>query len=84
MYVCICNAVTDKQIRAEAREGCCSLRDLAKRTGCGTSCGKCARHAREILVEEMQRLGVQDGVRERETAPSRPVVVNAGMTPQTA
>lgn len=55
MYVCICNAVTDKQIRASAREGCTSLRALSCQTGCATTCGKCARMAREILVDEMQR-----------------------------
>lgn len=71
MYVCICNAVTDKQIRAKAREGCCSLRELSKETGCGSTCGKCARHAREILAEEMVRVGV----RERDAAPSRPAMV---------
>ena len=56
MYVCICNAVTDKQIRQAAREGCCSLRDLSCRTGCATTCGKCARMAREILDSEMHRM----------------------------
>lgn len=80
MYVCICNAVNDKQIRAEAREGCCSLRELSKRTGCGSTCGKCARHAREILVEEMQRLGV----RERDAAESHPVTRPAEAMPQGA
>ncbi|MDX1454366.1 MAG: bacterioferritin-associated ferredoxin [Gammaproteobacteria bacterium] len=53
MYVCICNAVTDSTIREEARSGCCSLRELSQSTGCGTTCGKCARQAREILAEEM-------------------------------
>lgn len=56
MYVCVCNAVTDKQIRAKAREGCCSLRQLAQETGCATGCGKCARMAREILDDELERL----------------------------
>lgn len=73
MYVCICNAVTDKQIRAEARDGCCSLRELSKRTDCATTCGKCARQAREILADEMTRMGL----RERDAAPSRPAVLSA-------
>lgn len=55
MYVCICNAVTDKQVRQAAREGCTSLRELSCQTGCATTCGKCARMAREILADEMQR-----------------------------
>lgn len=60
MYVCICNAVTDKQIREEARQGCCSLRELSKSTGCATTCGKCARQAREILTEEMVKMGYSE------------------------
>lgn len=56
MYVCICNAVTDKQIRKAAREGCTSLRELSCRTACSTTCGKCARMAREILDEELKRM----------------------------
>lgn len=55
MYVCICNAVTDKQVRQAARGGCTSLRQLSCQTGCATTCGKCARMAREILVDEMER-----------------------------
>ncbi len=72
MYVCICNAVTDKQIREEARQGCCSLRELSKSTGCATTCGKCARHAREILTEEM----VKTGRREMPASPSRQASVS--------
>lgn len=60
MYVCICNAVTDKQVRQAAREGCNSLRELSCRTGCATTCGKCARMAREILVDEMQRAAARE------------------------
>lgn len=56
MYVCICNAVTDKQIRAKAREGCCSMRQLARETGCASDCGKCGRMAREILDKELERI----------------------------
>lgn len=66
MYVCICNAVTDKQIRKAAREGCASLRTLSCQTGCSTTCGKCARMAREILDDEMRRMAVENGERAAE------------------
>lgn len=56
MYVCICNAVTDKRIRQAAREGCTSLRQLSCDTGCASNCGKCARMAREILDMELERM----------------------------
>jgi bacterioferritin-associated ferredoxin len=49
MYVCICNAVTDKMIRAAAAEGAASLADLARMTGCAGGCGSCAELAEEVL-----------------------------------
>lgn len=52
MYVCICHAVTDRDIRACIEDGANSMHDLRKRLCVGTQCGKCARHAREILKEE--------------------------------
>ena len=49
MYVCLCKAVTDKQIRQAACEGACSMRCLNSKLGVATQCGKCARHAKQIL-----------------------------------
>ncbi|MBI3044955.1 MAG: bacterioferritin-associated ferredoxin [Betaproteobacteria bacterium] len=52
MYVCICHAVTDREIRACIDDGGGSMRDLRKQLGVGTQCGKCACHVRAILKEE--------------------------------
>ena len=49
MYVCICNAITDKMIRAAAAEGASSLTDLQRMTGCSSVCGSCAELAEEVL-----------------------------------
>lgn len=51
MYVCICNAVTDKMIRQAAAEGVHSLAELTRRTGCAGDCGGCADLAEEVLSE---------------------------------
>ena len=51
MYVCICNAVTDKMIRAAAAEGAASLADLERMTGCAGSCGSCADFAEQVLQD---------------------------------
>jgi bacterioferritin-associated ferredoxin len=51
MYVCICSAVTDRQIRDSAEDGASSLRDLRQRLGVASQCGRCARCAHEILRE---------------------------------
>lgn len=51
MYVCICNAVTDKMIRQAAESGVRTLAELSRQTGCATTCGSCAELAEEILHE---------------------------------
>ena len=53
MYVCICNAITDKQIRRAARNGVDSLYELRSTLGVAAGCGSCARTAEEILDEEL-------------------------------
>lgn len=64
MFVCVCKAVSDRQIRRAVREdGITSLRELANLHGVGTSCGKCVPHARVLLGEtlaEMNRALPQD------------------------
>ncbi len=51
MYVCICNAVTDKQIRQAADAGVHDLWGLQAELGVATNCGSCKEHASEILRE---------------------------------
>ena len=54
MYVCVCNAITDKQIRRAARNGVRSLYELRGTLGVAAGCGSCARTAEEILDEEIR------------------------------
>lgn len=51
MYVCICNGVTDSDIRQAARAGCGGLAELTMRTGCGSCCGSCVDDASELLEQ---------------------------------
>ena len=51
MFVCICAAVSDQQIKEAVREGAQSLDQLAVCLGVGTGCGCCREMAQEILVE---------------------------------
>lgn len=51
MYICICKAVTDKQIRRAAAGGADSLSALRKQLGVASGCGTCAGDALEILRE---------------------------------
>jgi len=41
MYVCICNAVTERDIGSAVADGCCSLRELREQLGVGACCGRC-------------------------------------------
>jgi bacterioferritin-associated ferredoxin len=51
MYVCICNGVTDSQIRQAAEAGCRSMSELTMRTGAGATCGSCVEVATALLDE---------------------------------
>ena len=51
MYVCICNGVTDRQIREAVANGCRSVAELTMRTGCGAGCGSCVNMATELLED---------------------------------
>jgi bacterioferritin-associated ferredoxin len=54
MYVCVCHAVTDRDIRCAVAEGCCSLRQLQEQLGVGRTCGRCTRCARETVKDSLQ------------------------------
>ncbi|PZQ29566.1 MAG: bacterioferritin [Stenotrophomonas acidaminiphila] len=49
MYVCICNGITDHQIREAAAAGCSTVAELTMRTGAGANCGSCLDMAMDIL-----------------------------------
>jgi bacterioferritin-associated ferredoxin len=51
MYVCLCNGVTDHQIREAAEAGCESMAELTMRTGAGANCGSCVSMAEATLHE---------------------------------
>ncbi|MCW2257221.1 bacterioferritin-associated ferredoxin [Providencia alcalifaciens] len=57
MYVCLCEAITDKQIRNAARKfQITSLKGLRQILPVGRECGKCIRQTREILEDELRIL----------------------------
>jgi bacterioferritin-associated ferredoxin len=52
MYVCLCRAVTDRQVRHAVRAGACSIADVMECTRAGTCCGGCHATIEEIIDEE--------------------------------
>jgi len=49
MYVCVCNAVTERHIGRAVSEGAKTLRDLRNTLGVAGECGRCACCARDCL-----------------------------------
>lgn len=56
VYVCICNGVTDREIRQAARAGCSGVAELTMRTGCGSTCGSCLPMACDVLEHEQREM----------------------------
>ncbi|WP_299494831.1 bacterioferritin-associated ferredoxin [uncultured Shewanella sp.] len=55
MYVCICHAVTDTQIKEAVNQGDKSLTDVKHRLGVADQCGKCAKMAVQIIQQEREQ-----------------------------
>ena len=55
MYVCICNAITDSQIREAASSGVEDLWGLQAELGVASGCGSCKEAASEILRQHRSR-----------------------------
>jgi bacterioferritin-associated ferredoxin len=51
VYVCVCNGITDREVREVAAAGCRSVAELTMRTGAGAGCGSCLELAAQILDE---------------------------------
>ena len=49
MYVCVCQAVSDHDIRRAIAGGAHTFEDVQARTGCTTCCGCCEAEARELV-----------------------------------
>jgi len=51
MYICVCNAVTERQVKQAVNEGADTMRDLRHRLGVAGECGRCAKCALDCLRE---------------------------------
>ena len=54
MFVCVCNAVTERDIGSAVAEGCRSLGELRAQLGVGACCGRCCDCARGVLRDTLQ------------------------------
>ena len=55
MIVCVCKAISDRQIRAAVNGGACCMRDIARDLGVGTCCGKCVPEAKAAIANGLAR-----------------------------
>lgn len=65
MYVCVCYAVTDREIAERVRAGVHTLDGLSFELGVATCCGQCAGCARGVVDATLAAM--------RETATPAPV-----------
>jgi bacterioferritin-associated ferredoxin len=61
MYVCLCEGVTDGQIREAIYEGCCSYGDIRASLGVASQCGKCACLAKHVVRETLSEVQARQG-----------------------
>lgn len=54
MYVCVCNAVTDRAIREVVNRGAESLFEVQCHLPVGACCGQCEQVAEEVVKEQVQ------------------------------
>ena len=71
MYVCLCKAVTDTQIKQAIRAGCTSVRMVGGFCHAGMDCGSCGPEIRAIVDDQRKE--------EKEENAERPFrVINGG------
>ncbi|BDM65792.1 (2Fe-2S)-binding protein [Shewanella sp. NFH-SH190041] len=52
MFVCVCHAITDSQIRQAVAAGAHSLAEVKQQLGVASQCGKCAKLAGQIIKQQ--------------------------------
>ncbi len=60
MYICICKAVTDGQIRSAVQDGVTSLSGLRDSLGCTGQCGKCGRQVKQVRDQALAEMGASN------------------------
>ena len=55
MIVCVCNAITEKEVREAARQGARTPEDAYARLGCEPQCGCCLDYAQELIDAELPK-----------------------------
>ncbi|HEY0063791.1 MAG TPA: (2Fe-2S)-binding protein [Telluria sp.] len=54
MIVCVCNNISDREIRQAVDLGLSTMAELRQDLGVATCCGKCASCAKQVLAEHLE------------------------------
>ena len=60
MYICLCNSLTDRDVRSCAQGGC-SVSMVYRSLGCEPQCGKCVPFVRQMLREAAPETQMESG-----------------------
>jgi bacterioferritin-associated ferredoxin len=53
MYICVCHAISDRQIREVVNRGAASLDEVQVHLPVASCCGRCEDSAREVIDREL-------------------------------
>jgi bacterioferritin-associated ferredoxin len=54
MYICVCNAITDRDVRAQAKIKCETVAAIYGSLGAKPKCGKCVPLVRQLLRQVIE------------------------------
>jgi bacterioferritin-associated ferredoxin len=54
MYVCLCNAITDRDVRAQAQGECSTVSAIYRSLGTKPKCGKCVPLVRQLMRQVVE------------------------------
>ena len=66
MYICICNAVNDRQIRSAVEHGAKTMRQLVDELGICKQCGTCGKAAKCLLADLVKNQAQDTGTTSQE------------------
>jgi bacterioferritin-associated ferredoxin len=83
MYVCVCNAVTEDDVRGCVMAGACSTREVRSACGMQPGCGSCTKRIRALVSESLTAVELVDAItggprRPAEAVPAPPQNVPGG------
>jgi bacterioferritin-associated ferredoxin len=55
MIVCVCNRITEAEVRKAARDGARTPEAAYAQVGCEVQCGCCLAYAQEVIDEQLAK-----------------------------